>query len=592
VCSPTATPTPSPWTAAAWPRAPHRGAGAEGRGPVAAAELRRLWLERRTLDERCGSCAVAQGHGHQPHVQVQVGPPHRSRYFAGGDRPPLPHPARGRRRPGDDGRECGYGSRRGADGIETIVATPHVSYDYPTDPAEIGGRVAEVNAALAAEGIALTVVGGAEVALSRLPRDRQAAPAQGVRGGGPYLLVEPPHSFVSDSLERLVFELQVDGFRPVLAHVERCPGVGSSRSGSSGWRSGGWSARSPRRPRPGASAQRSATSRATCSGEGWFTTWPRTLMGRWAAAGAVRLPGGRGARRSRAGCLGVGSRAPFRRPWCRGRPSGGAAGPRHPRGGGAAWRRVMRSVRDARRAERPEFRADRQVPRKVRGYARDPRAIPSDAAGIVRIKGKVTNATWFSRQKVAPPMTSLELIILADRRCAAYRPLLCLLAQMGAGRRSGPRTAFRARSASRSGSGAHRSGAFASHFARRPWPPAGPARRFGNAARAPPRALLARVRLSSIPAARACCGGCRRHAGRDTAQGRKAQGPLPSRCLIDGGGPPQTPGRPVSTKVLRARGARAGRAGSVTEASSRARGGHGRRCEWLARRRIDALRCR
>ena len=114
-----------------------------------------------------------------------------------------------------------------ADGIETIVATPHVSYDYPTDPAEIAGRVEEVNAALAAEGVPLTVVGGAEVALSRLLEIDRPLLRKACVGEGTYLLVEPPHSFVSDSLERLVFDLQADGFRPVLAHIERCPGLGS-----------------------------------------------------------------------------------------------------------------------------------------------------------------------------------------------------------------------------------------------------------------------------------------------------------------------------------------------------------------------------
>src|SRR5690348_6007121 len=52
------------------------------------------------------------------------------------------------------------------DGIRTIVATPHVSHDYPLDPREIDGRVDEVNAALRAAGVELAVVRGAEVASS------------------------------------------------------------------------------------------------------------------------------------------------------------------------------------------------------------------------------------------------------------------------------------------------------------------------------------------------------------------------------------------------------------------------------------------
>jgi protein-tyrosine phosphatase len=114
-----------------------------------------------------------------------------------------------------------------ADGIETIVATPHVSYDYPTDPGEVEGRVAELNAALTEAGVALSVVRGAEVAMTTLVElDRPALSSVAI-AGGPYLLVEPPHGFVPDLLERLVFDLQVDGFRPVLAHVERCAGLGN-----------------------------------------------------------------------------------------------------------------------------------------------------------------------------------------------------------------------------------------------------------------------------------------------------------------------------------------------------------------------------
>jgi protein-tyrosine phosphatase len=113
------------------------------------------------------------------------------------------------------------------DGIATIVATPHVSDDYPTDPGEILQRVSEVNAAFAQAGVAVDVVGGAEVALGRLlDLDRPALESVCI-GDGPYLLVEPPHGFVPDSLERLLFDLQVDGFRPVLAHVERCAGLAS-----------------------------------------------------------------------------------------------------------------------------------------------------------------------------------------------------------------------------------------------------------------------------------------------------------------------------------------------------------------------------
>ena len=107
------------------------------------------------------------------------------------------------------------------DGVRTIVATPHVSHDFPTDPSEIAGRVEEVNAALRAAGVEVQVVGGAEVALTRLAELDRPAVELACIGSGSYLLVESPYQYMPDSLERLVFDAQVAGFRPVLAHPER-----------------------------------------------------------------------------------------------------------------------------------------------------------------------------------------------------------------------------------------------------------------------------------------------------------------------------------------------------------------------------------
>src|SRR5437763_14141033 len=92
------------------------------------------------------------------------------------------------------------------DGVRTIVATPHVSHDFPTDPSEIAGRVEEVNAALRAAGVEVQVVGGAEVALTRLAElDRPALEQVGI-GPGPSLLAESRYQYRPDSPGRLVFD--------------------------------------------------------------------------------------------------------------------------------------------------------------------------------------------------------------------------------------------------------------------------------------------------------------------------------------------------------------------------------------------------
>jgi protein-tyrosine phosphatase len=108
-------------------------------------------------------------------------------------------------------------------GIEVVVATPHIREDYPFDPAEIGVRARELEGALAEADIPLQIVEGAEVAISRVPELDEGALQGLCLGDGPYMLVESPYVHASELLENTLFELQVQGFRPVLAHPERCP---------------------------------------------------------------------------------------------------------------------------------------------------------------------------------------------------------------------------------------------------------------------------------------------------------------------------------------------------------------------------------
>jgi protein-tyrosine phosphatase len=108
-------------------------------------------------------------------------------------------------------------------GIDVAVATPHIREDYPFDPAEIGPRARGLEEALAGEGIELRVVAGAEVAIS-IVRDLSEEILRTLcLGDGPYMLVESPYTHATNVLEETLFDLQVRGFRPVLAHPERAP---------------------------------------------------------------------------------------------------------------------------------------------------------------------------------------------------------------------------------------------------------------------------------------------------------------------------------------------------------------------------------
>jgi protein-tyrosine phosphatase len=110
-------------------------------------------------------------------------------------------------------------------GTSTIVATPHVSWHYPNDTATIVRLIDELNRRLEEEGIAVEILGGAEIAATRV---EGISPEELVHlrlGGGPWLLLEPPFTPVAVGLGSVVASLQSTGHRIVLAHPERCPGL-------------------------------------------------------------------------------------------------------------------------------------------------------------------------------------------------------------------------------------------------------------------------------------------------------------------------------------------------------------------------------
>jgi protein-tyrosine phosphatase len=111
-----------------------------------------------------------------------------------------------------------------AAGIDTLVATPHVSTAHPNDAETIARRRDELASAIEREGLELELLGGAEIAVSHIG---EIAPEELFRlslGGGPYLLVEPPYAPLAAGVEGIVREQLARGHRVLLAHPERCPG--------------------------------------------------------------------------------------------------------------------------------------------------------------------------------------------------------------------------------------------------------------------------------------------------------------------------------------------------------------------------------
>jgi protein-tyrosine phosphatase len=108
-------------------------------------------------------------------------------------------------------------------GTRVLVATPHVNRRFANDATAIATAVAELNTRLIAEGIAVEVRPGAEIAISRAVELQHDELQRLTLGGGQWLLLEPPFTPQASGLDILLRDIQRRGHRVVLAHPERCP---------------------------------------------------------------------------------------------------------------------------------------------------------------------------------------------------------------------------------------------------------------------------------------------------------------------------------------------------------------------------------
>jgi protein-tyrosine phosphatase len=109
-----------------------------------------------------------------------------------------------------------------SEGITEIIATPHhANGAYDNDPSTITIEVEKLNSVLQERNIPLAVLPGQEIRLYQDIIDGVQRRECIALNQGQYILIELPSSYVPKNTANLIYELQVEGLRPIIAHPER-----------------------------------------------------------------------------------------------------------------------------------------------------------------------------------------------------------------------------------------------------------------------------------------------------------------------------------------------------------------------------------
>lgn len=116
-----------------------------------------------------------------------------------------------------------------ADGIDTIIATPHhANGRYHNPSGDIASTVAELNRRLQLSGLEINVLAGQEVRVyDQLINDLESGQLLTLNHTR-YLLLEFPSSTVPKNIDELLFELSLLGVQAIIAHPERNAEIASN----------------------------------------------------------------------------------------------------------------------------------------------------------------------------------------------------------------------------------------------------------------------------------------------------------------------------------------------------------------------------
>ena len=113
-------------------------------------------------------------------------------------------------------------SAAAASGISTVVCTPHLPEWDETHISQVRAVLEDVQSAIAAAGIDLTLLLGFEVDLGvAMTVGKEQLEVLTIEGSDGAILLEMPYSGWPVFMEDMVFRLATTGFRPVFAHPER-----------------------------------------------------------------------------------------------------------------------------------------------------------------------------------------------------------------------------------------------------------------------------------------------------------------------------------------------------------------------------------
>ncbi len=112
-------------------------------------------------------------------------------------------------------RMAGYGLRK-------IITTPHIMYEYYRNTPEIiGTGLEELRKAVRNEGIEIEIEAAAEYYMDEIFLEKVVAGDKILTIGDNYVLVETGFINKPQMLFEIIFQLEMAGYKPILAHPER-----------------------------------------------------------------------------------------------------------------------------------------------------------------------------------------------------------------------------------------------------------------------------------------------------------------------------------------------------------------------------------